>query len=170
MGFEFNKKNIILLIFFVLVIITGIVLYNYRNPVVETKKEEKIILVEDYSRFFTISNASNKYIQYLKSKDKENLMLLLNDSYISLNGINKNNILEKLALLDSGDYTFEARKMYQETINKNMIRYYIQGNLTKEIMEEYQRPVDYYLIIDLDLINLTFAVTPYDGTFFKEAK
>ncbi len=170
MGFEFNKKNIILLIIFVLVIITGIVLYNYRNPVVETKKEEKIILVKDYSRFFTISNAGNKYIQYLKNKDKDNLIILLNESYLTLNDINENNVLEKLTLLSSGNYSFEARKMYQENKNKNLIRYYIKGDLTKEVMDEYQRPTDYYLIIDLDIKNMTFSVTPYDGKLFKEAK
>ena len=170
MGFEFNKKNIILLIIFVLVIITGIVLYNYRNPVVETKKEEKIILVKDYSRFFTISNAGNKYIQYLKNKDKDNLIILLNESYLTLNDINENNVLEKLTLLSFGNYSFEARKMYQENKNKNLIRYYIKGDLTKEVMDEYQRPTDYYLIIDLDIKNMTFSVTPYDGKLFKEAK
>ena len=60
--------------------------------------------------------------------------------------------------------------MYQENKNKNLIRYYIKGDLTKEVMDEYQRPTDYYLIIDLDIKNMTFSVTPYDGKLFKEAK
>ncbi|NLL02456.1 MAG: hypothetical protein GX265_05515 [Mollicutes bacterium] len=170
MEFELNKKNIILLIILVIVFSAGILLHNYRNPVKENKKTEKITLVKDYSRFFTISNAGNKYIQYLKNKDKDNLIILLNESYLTLNDINENNVLEKLTLLSSGNYSFEARKMYQENKNKNLIRYYIKGDLTKEVMDEYQRPTDYYLIIDLDIKNMTFSVTPYDGKLFKEAK
>ena len=170
MDFELNKKNIILLIILVIVFSAGILLHNYRNPVKENKKTEKITLVKDYSRFFTISNAGNKYIQYLKNKDEDNLIILLNESYLTLNDINENNVLEKLTLLSSGNYSFEARKMYQENKNKNLIRYYIKGDLTKEVMDEYQRPTDYYLIIDLDIKNMTFSVTPYDGKLFKEAK
>lgn len=170
MEFELNKKNIILLIILVIVFSAGILLHNYRNPVKENKKTEKITLVKDYSRFFTISNAGNKYIQYIKNKDKDNLIILLNESYLTLNDINENNVLEKLTLLSSGNYSFEARKMYQENKNKNLIRYYIKGDLTKEVMDEYQRPTDYYLIIDLDIKNMTFSVTPYDGKLFKEAK
>ena len=70
MEFELNKKNIILLIILVIVFSAGILLHNYRNPVKENKKTEKITLVKDYSRFFTISNAGNKYIQYIKIKIK----------------------------------------------------------------------------------------------------
>ena len=43
----------------------------------------------------------NKYIQYLKNKDKDNLIILLNESYLTLNDINENNVLEKLTLLSS---------------------------------------------------------------------
>lgn len=170
MNFELNKKNIVLLTIFVLVIIIGLTLHDYRNPTSVNKNNEKISLVTDYSRFFTISNASSKYINYLKNQDQENLMLLLSDSYISVNNINKNNVLSKLTLLDNGEYSFEARMMYQENISKNIIRYYLKGYLTKIIMDEYQRPTDYYLIIDLDLDNLTFAVTPYDKKSFEEVK
>ena len=170
MNFEFNKKNIILLTIFILVVIAGIILHDYRNPATVNNVSEKITLVQDYSRFFTISNAGSKYINYLKNQDKENLMLLLNDSYISINNLNINNVLNKLSLLEPGEYNFETRKMYQEKMSGKIIRYYLQGDLTKEVMDGYQRPIDYYLIIDLDLNNLTFAVTPYNGELFKEVK
>ena len=170
MNFEFNKRNVSLLGIFILIIIAGLMLHSYRNPAVTQKESEKITLVKDYSRFFTISNAGNKYINYLQNKDKDNLILLLNDTYISVNEITKDNILDKLTLLNSGNYTFEARKMYQEILNQNITRYYVKGNLNIVLMDEYERPKDYYLIIEMDLKNLTFSVTPDDGKIFKGDK
>lgn len=170
MKFEFNKKNIFLLTILIIIIIVGLTLHDYRNPSNGVKVTKKITLVDDYSRFFTISNASNKYINYLQNRDKDNLMFLLSDSYIEGNNINKNNILTKLKLLDEGEYNFEARNMYQEKFSKNIIRYYIKGNLTRIMIDQYTKPIDYYLIVDLYLDNSTFSVIPYDGKMFKEAK
>lgn len=170
MKFEFNKKNILLLTILIIIIIVGLTLHDYRNPSNGVKVTKKITLVDDYSRFFTISNASNKYINYLQNRDKDNLMFLLSDSYIVGNNINKNNILTKLKLLDEGEYNFEARNMYQEKFSKNIIRYYIKGNLTRIMIDHYTKPIDYYLIVDLYLDNSTFSVIPYDGKMFKEAK
>ncbi len=170
MKFEFNKKNILLLTILIIIMIVGLTLHDYRNPSNGVKVTKKITLVDDYSRFFTISNASNKYINYLQNRDKDNLMFLLSDSYIEGNNINKNNILTKLKLLDEGEYNFEARNMYQEKFSKNIIRYYIKGNLTRIMIDQYTKPIDYYLIVDLYLDNSTFSVIPYDGKMFKEAK
>ncbi|MDD2207952.1 MAG: hypothetical protein PHG03_01215 [Bacilli bacterium] len=169
MNLELNKKNIIMLAVFVLIIITGLLLHDYRNQDLSDKINNKITLVNDYSQFFTISNAGNKYISYLLKKDNEKLMFLLNEKYISVNSITKENILNKLTLLESGSYTFEARKIYQERLSSDITRYYIKGDLSLEIMDEYQRPSDYYLIIEMDSVNNTFEVTPYNGKIFMEA-
>ncbi len=168
MNFEFTKRNTILLIIFILLIAIGLYIHDYRNQNTNHKESIKITLVNNYSHFFTISNAGNKYINYLKEQDKNNLMLLLNDKYIEINNITKNNVLEKLNKLEPGEYSFEARKMYQENLTEDLIRYYLYGHLNKIIMDGYQKPDDYYLIIDLDNKNNTYAVTPYNGEIFKE--
>ncbi len=169
MNFKFTKKNIGLLILFIFIFVAGLILYNYRHPSKEIKSSDKLKIVNDYSRFFTISNAGNKYINYLKNQDKDSLMLILSENYQEVNNITKVNILNKLALLDKNkEYSFEARKMYEEKINKNLIRYYIMGYLTEVVMDEYNPPSDYYLIIDFNPEDRTYSVTPYNGKIFKE--
>lgn len=168
MNFELNKKNIIMLAVFILIIIIGLLIHDYRNQDLSDKINNKITLVNDYSQFFTISNAGNKYISYLQKKDNEKLLLLLNEKYISINNITKENIFDKLTLLESGNYSFEARMMYEERLGSDIIRYYIKGDLSLDIMDEYQRPSDYYLIIEMDEVNNTFEVTPYNGKIFME--
>ncbi|MDD2505392.1 MAG: hypothetical protein PHF21_03885 [Bacilli bacterium] len=169
MNFELNKKNIILLIIFALVALGVIIVNNNYNKKPKKILEEKITLVEDYSRFFTISNAGSKYINYLKDKDKDSIIKLLNSDYINLNNINKHNLEEKLQFLDTSEYAFEARKMFQEKLNENIMRYYVYGYLKKVIMDEDLKPDDYYLIIDLDIKNNRFEVMPYDGQIFLES-
>lgn len=168
MNLELNKKNIIMLAIFVIIIIIGLLLHDYRNQDLSDKINNKITLVNDYSQFFTISNAGNKYISYLQKEDKESLILLLNEKYISINNINKENILDKLTLLESDSYTFEASMIYQESLSSDIIRYYIKGDLSLDVMDEYQRPTDYYLIIEIDGVNNIFEVTPYNGKIFME--
>lgn len=169
MEFKFTKKNIIIIIVFIIIMFSGLLLFNYRNLLNKKINNDKIFLVKEYGRFFSISNAADKYISYLNKRDKNNLILLLNKNYLEINNITNQNILNKLTLLEeNNEFNFEARKMYYENIDKNMIRYYIYGYLNKNVMEEYSKPKDYYLIIDLDENNKTFEVTPYDGKIFKE--
>ncbi len=170
MEFNLTKNNIIVIIIFLIVLFSGLMLYNYRQDKFGSEKSNKISLVDNYSRFFSISNAANKYINYLNKQDAKKLIILLNDNYQTENNINLENVLHKLSLLDSNkDYNFEARKMYEEKITKNIIRYYIYGNLKENIMDDdYVRPLNYYLIIDLDISKMLFNVTPYNGKIFKE--
>jgi len=168
MELNLSKNNIIIIIVFFIVLFSGLILFEYRQPKPLVEEKTKISLVADYGRFFSISNAANKYISYLNKQDINSLILLLNNKYKERNNINSDNILHKLSLLDTNkEYIFEARKMYNEMINKNIIRYYIYGYLNENVMDEYIKHVDYYLIIDLDINNMIFNVTPYDGKIFK---
>lgn len=169
MEFKFTKSSIIVIVVFLTVVIIGLKLYDYRNPKPMKEEKTKIKLVENYGRFFTISNAGNKYISYINKEEKNNLMLVLSDNYISLNGITKENVLKKLPKLNfNNDYSFEARKMYDEEINENITRYYLYGFLNENLIDGHSKSTDYYLIVDLDIINNTFEITPYDGKIFKE--
>ena len=168
MTFEFTKKNIILIIVLLFIMFLGLFVVESHNPKSPSKENaNNKELVKDYSRFFSISNAADKYISYLGKQDKENLILLLSDQYIKEHKINNDNILNKIDLLDK-EYSFEAKKIYQSRINDNIIKYYIYGHLTENAITGYKKPIDYYLIINLDEKTSLYDVTPYDGHIFKE--
>ena len=168
MNFEFTKNNIILIIALLFVMFLGLFVVESHNQKSSIKENSnKKMLVNDYSRFFSISNAADKYISYLGKQDKENLILLLNDQYIKEHKINNDNVLNILELLDK-EYSFEAKKIYLSHINSNVTKYYIYGQLIENAMTGYKKPKDYYLIINLDEKNLLYDVTPYDGRIFKE--
>jgi len=170
MNFEWNKKNIMLVSFLGLIILGSIIVINIRNPKTEKPVPSKIILLDNYSRFFTVSNCAQSYINYLAKKDANTLNLLLSEDYKIQNNINQNNVLNKLELLTGSDYSFSARKIYKEDLSKAIVKYYIYGYLRETMMDQYVKPTDYYLVIIMDTKHFTYSVIPDDGTLFKEAK
>ena len=89
-----NKNNIILIIIFV--ILVGVLIYivstNKKENSVENEsnKSYKYEVVNDYSDFFTIENCVNKYFNYLSLNDKDSLMKILDQEYLT----STNNVLE----------------------------------------------------------------------------
>ena len=60
--------------------------------------------------------------------------------------------------------------MYQEVIYDSVTKYYLQGIIYKDEIDDAQKIANYYLIITIDGDTLIFDVTPYDGRVFKEKK
>ena len=167
MNFELNPRNIGLLAFLVILLVIGGILYNIRHGEPEVNEAGRRTLLNDYSRFFTVSNSANTYINVLARGDTHNLLILLSDDYIARNNLNPHNVLNHLGPLEGDLYDFQARRIYQYQLSPHMMKYYIRGHLREERLNEWIEPEIYYLILILDLRNFTFSITPYDGTSFR---
>ena len=170
---EFNFKTIILIVVLGILVFVGLFLINTRSMPGENNLTppniNQVGLLDDYSRFFTVSNSANTYINNLARGNVENLMILLSDDYIQQNNLTEENVLYHLDELPGYFYNFTARKIYQYPLSDNIIRYYIYGHLREKIINELPPAEDYYLILIFDTSNFTFSIIPYDGTRFKEA-
>ena len=167
-----NKSRIILFIIFILLIFLSFYIYDYFNKdEIEEKKEiqSKYIILDDYSRFFTVNSCVYKYISYLQNKDTKSLLEILDRDFISKNSINSNNIYNHLENLD-GNYSFTSKKIYYEEINEQYIKYYVYGHLSEDLMDEIGEKQDRYYLVTFDLENYLFSIIPYDGTIFKEGE
>lgn len=164
-----DKKKILIIgwgIALILIVILAVNIKNKKDADVNINTKKDYSLVANYSKFFTVENCANKYISYLNKKDKANVYKLLSESYLTSNNITEDNVLTKIKT-DNKIYNFQAKKMYQKKLNDKQIMYYIYGNLIEQVMDEYLKPVDYYLIVTIDQ-NKLFSITPYDGKIFKE--
>ena len=108
-------------------------------------------------------------MNYLYTKDDSKILEILDSEYKRQNSINKNNLFNKIQKLDK-NYSFEARKMYQEEINENVVKYYVKGYLIENVLSDslIENGLDFYLIVYLDSKNSTYSVVPYDGKIFLE--
>lgn len=168
-----NKKTISIILVvlliglvFALVIIERI---NYQNSL---PKKDKYALVKDASEFFTIDDCANRYITYLSSGDAKSLLSIMNENYVNENGLNSNNIINRLDTSNFRDneVSFKTRKMLVKYLSDTVNEYYLYGEIYFDGIDNYYKMTNYYLIITVDSDTLEFNVKPYDGAVFKENK
>ena len=85
-----EKKDYSTLIFvcIMLVCILALLFLYKDNTGKKDEKKSNYVLLNDYSRFFTINSCIYKYFSYLSSKNTDNLLSILDEEYIILNSIN----------------------------------------------------------------------------------
>lgn len=161
---KMTKKKIFMIS---LLVIVAIVLILFK--ILYKNETNNYTIVTSSSKFYTVSSCVNRYVNYLYTKDDSKILEILDSEYKRKNSINKNNLFNKIQKLDK-NYSFEARKMYQEEINENVVKYYVKGYLIENVLSDslIENGLDFYLIVYLDSKNSTYSVVPYDGKIFLE--
>ena len=161
-----TKLAIILVIVTVLVVGMSFI-FNMNKE--ETKTNE-INIVTNYSNFYTVNSCLYRTITYLSANDKESVLLILNDEYKKQNNINKDNVLSVFPAI-SENFTFSSKKMYYQTLDNGIVKYYVYGSAMKdqildgELITEIEE-TDLYFIVYIDTNGSIFSVEPYDGDIF----
>lgn len=164
-----NKNNYTLLIIVcvILLSILGILYFDSEESESISNNENKYLLLDDYSRFYTVESIVYKYINLITSNNVSDLINVLDEDYVSNNNITSESVFNYIDKLE-GLCSFKAKKIYYENNGKYIIKYYVYGTLNKEGMDEIIDKSDYYLVVKLDTKNNLFSITPYDGKIFKE--
>lgn len=148
-----KQKNIIEIIIAVVILILFIGYRIYENY---TKAKNEMILsqqktiVTDDSRFFTVISCINKYLNTVQNGNPNDILLILNEEYKEANGINNNNYQKFIPSLDKTKlYEYEGNEMYQKRISKNVIEYYVYGNIKESNMDDDPVRTKYNLTVIL---------------------
>lgn len=173
MNFGKAKKRIILSICCISLIIAvfiGVIIYlNSTKTENALKLEEesdrieseegKVQEVNSFKSFYNIEKSANIYINSIKEAQKEKVYKLLNEKYVKDNGINVNNVLNKIDTIDENE-TLYINKMYQQTFSGETTQYiYIDGLLRKiENNLLYERSI--YLTLIIEPEKATFSIIP----------
>lgn len=165
---ELNKKTILMIGFLVvLFIVLGIVINLTRDESNNNSiSNNKISVVKNYNDFYTVNSCVYRYLTYLKDKDTNSLMKLLDEEFVTSNNINSNNLYNFLTVYD-GNVSFNSRKMFEEKINNNIIKYYVYGYVEKDIIDSAPEQIDAYFMVKLDKKNHLFSISPYSGELFR---
>lgn len=150
-------QTLLVIIFAILMVILLFLLNDRQNK----QKEMQYVIVDNASTFFTVASCANRYIEYVASKDIDKIKSVLNSDFNAQDAINElNNV-------DGVSYYLKAKKIYQANMSKHNVKYYVYGLLRKEIMDDIDIGVPYYLIVDINTDDYTFSITPYNGEVFK---
>ena len=148
-----KQKNIIEIIIAIVILILFIGYRIYENYS-KTKKEmflsQQKTIVTDDSRFFTVLSCVNKYLNTIQNGNPNEILLILNDEYKEENGINIDNYQNFVPSLDkSSIYDYEGTEMYQKRISKNVVEYYVYGNIKENNMVDAPVRTKYNLTVVL---------------------
>ena len=164
-----DNSKYVAIILAILAIIAVIISLSVKN---DTKKSEyEPLVVTNPSNFYTVNSCLYRVITYLSDKDLNSLSLVIDDNYKKNNNVTKENILDLFFEVEANS-TFVSEKMYYETINSNLIKYYVKGHIEiNQIMDDVpleDKNYDYvYFIVYLNTSNKLFSIEPYDGKIFK---
>lgn len=166
------KKHdyILIAICIVAVLITSLILGLNKTETNEevTYKKNSVKLLDNYSRFFTIESCVYRFISYLQDKDVDSLLKVLDSNYVEENSLNESNVLEFLGQLE-GLNTFSVKKVYYNNKDKNVITYYVYGQIVEEVIDTYSYyGTDKYYVVKLDTVNMTFSIKPIEKSLFSE--
>ena len=159
-----NVDKKYLIVFAALVVVIALI-FHFRP---QKKNYEKLSIVKDNSKFFTVSSCVSKYLNYVKAKDTASLIVLLDNKYVKDNDIYEDNVLNYVELVDDNQ-SFTARKMYSEQVGKSTYKYYVYGDISETFIDEEPKYIkDLYLIVYLNENGMTYSVEPYDGEMFNK--
>lgn len=119
-----------------------------KNPasVVNGKKPE---LVKIENTYYCAKNSINKYFSYLREKNIEAIMGVLDSEYINKNNLNTNTILSA-RFIPKTVKEFNIEDMYSLD-GTQYTTFYIKGNMDKD---------EIYLVLNIDFDNKTFSIVP----------
>lgn len=156
---------IILVIITVIVVVVTTIINNGKKD-----GNTQIKIVTNYSNFYTVNSCIYRVITYVAANDTDSLLAVLDDNYEKENKITSANILNLFKTVNSSS-TFVSKKMYYETINSNITKYYVYGYIQDNVIYDGNsivkpNEVESYFIVYLDKTNNTFSVEPYSGEIF----
>ncbi len=189
-----NSKKVIIIsiILIVLIIVTGISLIiilnmnnknninnNIEDPAIldiSTKFEDVI----DYNNYSTISTLINAYFSNIGLKDSEVVYNLLSQDYIAENNITQDSIFSEIKTQISNSPTCLIDNMYMSN-DYNYPIYLAKGevldikyqenegtNMLIEQKIENINSLDYYILVKLDNVDMTYSMQELDEAEFNE--
>lgn len=111
------------------------------------KDREKVI---NATYFFSVEECINKYLDAIKMGGAVEVISYLDENYIQQNNLTEENILTNI---EQG-YDFIATEMYEKR-DKTLYSFIVKGVVDDDIYNQQK-----YYIVDLDLSNSTYKITP----------
>ena len=167
-----DKSKIVAIILVALTIL--VVIFSTFTKKEEIKKEEKMYIVTNQSNFYTVNSCLYRVITYISSGNKNDMMLVLREDYKNKNKVTEDNIFDLFPKVEQGS-TFVSTKMYYETIDNNIKKYYVQGYIEKNQLVNLNdsskfEKTNVYFIVYLDSENKIFSIEPYSGKIFMDGE
>lgn len=132
---------------------------SYENGADQTIIDQNIKVVTNSTKFYTVSNCVQNYMNMVTAKNKISTYNMLSKKYINSNKIEQDNVLKYTANV-SNNYTFTPLKMnVLEGVNTD--KYAVYGKILEK--EKIGIGKDIFFIVEICTKNITFSITPLNN-------
>ena len=129
-----------------------------------SNKDTKYKLVDDFTRYSTVSAAIEKFYSFINMKDYDSAIKILDEEYVKENDINKDNLSSFIFMSDKF-ITYKSDIMYTKD-TKGKVLYFVRGDIiSSNTGVKYNTQ---YLKVCLDGNTFHFSITPISEDTFKE--
>ena len=147
-----DDRRTLIVVLVVCIICGGIIYFSSRKS-----NYERLLLVKDYTTFFSVTREVNNYINSISRSDKSDIINLLDSRYVDNNSID--------ILLDTVNYSplteLSANNIKYVMFNKNYL-YLVKGKIV-------ENDFDYSKVIDEnDVMNNSYSIYPVDNDNYKK--
>lgn len=154
-----DDRRTLIVVLVVCIICGGIIYFSSRKS-----NYERLLLVKDYTTFFSVTREVNNYINSISRSDKSDIINLLDSRYVDNNSID--------ILLDTVNYSplteLSANNIKYVMFNKNYL-YLVKGKIVENDFD-YSKVIDenYIVIVLHDVMNNSYSIYPVDNDNYKK--
>lgn len=158
-----KDDKVTIIVVFTLCVVFGLLAFLFSIK----SNYEKLSIVKDYDIFFSVSGEANKYINYISSKNSNDIVNVLSDKYVQNNLINNDNVFNYVDNY-SGDISLRVNNIYFSKIKNNYL-YLVSGSINENNFYGVNIINSNYRVLILnDISNNSYAIYPVTEDNYKD--
>lgn len=128
-----------------------------------------VLPVKNENRYMIVESSVETFVSYVKYRNIDGLMSILDKKFVEKEDINSNNVLDLLETYDEL-YVVDVREIYQIKKYDNIYIYYVKAKLAEEEYSSYNQTFikTVYYQVTINENTLTFAISPLDSDEYIE--
>lgn len=159
-----NSQRKVLIVWGIIAIILVVILILFKNDVIVLNKykDKKYTIVNDESRYFTISTIVDRFYGYMNENNYKSVLNSLDRDYINSNNITEDNIFD---IYPDKSVQYKSRMICKKGLDKGLVSYLVSGFERDDYYVSERLDNKYYEVI-LHESEMKFSIQPIDKERF----
>lgn len=154
---------IVAAIFLLILIVIKIINPDFTFKKKTDYSKNQYSIVTDYNRYYTVSNAINKYYSFINAHEYESVYHILDEEYTKEKNVDKDTVINIISDATKA-LSYQSRLMCYKDIADGITSYLIKGEEVFMNSLDVNKTIYYEVILDGN--NFHFSLKPIEEDFF----
>lgn len=165
---ESEKKTLMAWFIVAVIFLLILIVIKIINPDFSFKKKtdyskNKYSVVTDYNRYYTVSNAINKYYSFINAHEYESVYHILDEEYTKGKNVDKDTVINIISDADKA-LSYKGGLMCSKDIASGITSYLVKGDEVFMNSSDINKTIYYEVILDGN--NFHYSIKPIEEEFF----